>query len=47
MNRAKVFFSVALLATLSLTALPQTKAKARVRSADRPVTVTLVRWPYT
>ncbi len=47
MKRWNVFFCVALLAALGSTALPQTKAKARARSGAKPVTVTLVRWPYT
>ena len=48
MNRKRIFFSVALLTALSLTALPQTKLKAKAsRSTAKPVTVTLVRWPYT
>jgi hypothetical protein len=48
MNRRNIFFSLALLTALSLTALPQTKPKTKVvRSTGKPVTVTLVRWPYT
>jgi len=48
MNRKIIFFSFVLLAALSLTALSQPKPKNRaVKSNDKPVTVTLVRWPYT
>jgi hypothetical protein len=48
MNRRSIFFSVVLLAALSLTALPQAKPKSRaVKPGGKPVTVTLVRWPYT
>ena len=48
MNRRSIFFSLALLMALSLTGLPQTKTKAKAdRSTGKPVTVTLVRWPYT
>lgn len=48
MNRRIIFFSFVLLAALSLTALAQTKPKNRaVKPSDKPVTVTLVRWPYT
>ena len=48
MNRRSIFFSVVLLAALSLTALPQTRPKNRAaKTSAKPVTVTLVRWPYT
>lgn len=48
MNRRSIFFSFLLLAALSLTALPQTKPKSRTaKPRAKPVTVTLVRWPYT
>ncbi|HEX9001067.1 MAG TPA: hypothetical protein VGB07_14270 [Blastocatellia bacterium] len=47
MNRRSIFFSVVLLAALSLPALPQTKSKNRTaKPGGKPVTVTLVRWPY-
>lgn len=48
MNRRIIFFSFILLAAFGLTALPQTKPKHRAaKPSDKPVTVTLVRWPYT
>lgn len=47
MKRRILFYGILLLATLPLTVLAQSKPKARTRSADKPVTVTLVRWPYT
>jgi len=54
MNRwsSRFFFSIALLAALGLTALPQAKTKSHAapssgKSSGKPVTVTLVRWPYT
>jgi hypothetical protein len=50
MNRwsKQLCWSAALLVLLALTALPQTKPRSR-RATPRakPVTVTLVRWPYT
>lgn len=48
MNRWSLLFSFALLALLGLTALPQSKGKSRtIKATAKPVTVTLVRWPYT
>ncbi|MFN7928088.1 MAG: hypothetical protein U0Y68_09095 [Blastocatellia bacterium] len=47
MKPMRVFSCVALLAALSFTALPQAKTTPRTRRAAKPVTVTLVRWPYT
>jgi hypothetical protein len=48
MNRWNFLFSFALLALLGLTVLPQSKGKSRPpRAQVKPVTVTLVRWPYT
>ncbi len=46
MNLGKLFCCVALLAALSVNASPQTKSKPGLNHA-KPVTVTLVRWPYT
>lgn len=47
MKRRILFYSIVLLATLPLFVFGQSKSKARARSADKPITVTLVRWPYT
>ncbi len=48
MNRRTIFFSFVLLAALGLPALPQSKSKSpAVKPGSKPVTVTLVRWPYT
>ncbi|HMX29768.1 MAG TPA: hypothetical protein PKC13_29550 [Blastocatellia bacterium] len=46
MNLGKLFCCAALLAALSVNALPQPKSRTRANHT-RPVTVTLVRWPYT
>ena len=47
MKRRILFFSVMLLMALCLTPLAQTKGRGRLSRKDKPVTVTLVRWPYT
>lgn len=47
MNRRILFFGVLLLATLSFSVLAQPKAKRATSKTDKPVTVTLLRWPYT
>lgn len=45
-HRGNLFCCAALLAALSLTVLARPQAKPRANHA-KPVTVTLVRWPYT
>lgn len=47
MNRRILFFGALLLALLPLSALAQTKANRRASRNDKPVTITLLRWPYT
>jgi hypothetical protein len=47
MKRRILYFSLVLLAALSLPTVAQTKAKSRASRNDKPVTVTLLRWPYT
>lgn len=47
MHRRNLLCCAALLVALSLTTLARPQTKSRAPRHAQPVTVTLVRWPYT